>query len=234
VPGASDDVHDTGDNPVDPVGGYGSMQVHNHAATQTVFSMNLAAQSTQLLLEMDPPRAADQLLRIEELAASALAEIQSLVTQLRPPSVIEEGLPAALRRLCAERGARDALDITLELSCEPAASEPAAALPALTEKEAAGLYAIAQEALTNIAKHSGAAQAAVRLELTQGVSCLEIEDRGAGFDMTAALDQPGHLGLTSMAERASEIGWDLSVESQPGRGTRIRATRPAGRNGGPG
>jgi signal transduction histidine kinase len=73
------------------------------SVTQTVFSMNLAAQSTRLLLVKDPSRVGDQLLRIEELAANALAEIQSLVAQLRPRSVTEEGLPTALRGLAEQR-----------------------------------------------------------------------------------------------------------------------------------
>ncbi len=90
--------------------------------------------------------------------------------------------------------------------------------------EAAGLYAIAQEALTNVAKHSGARQATVRLDWRTGASCLEIEDRGAGFDTRAAPNQRGHLGLAGMTERAREIGWSLAVESRRGQGTRIRVT----------
>ena len=129
------------------------------SVTQTVFSMNLAAQSTRLLLDRDPSRAAGQLLRIEELAANAQAEIGSLVTQLRPRSATEEGLPAALRRLAAQREEQEGLQVSLEVDCERA----------LSEVEAAGLYAIAQEALTNIARHSGAREAAVRLDLKAAV-----------------------------------------------------------------
>ena len=58
--------------------------------------------------------------------------------------------------------------------------------------------------------------------------CLEIEDQGAGFDPAATLEQRGHLGLTGMTERAREIGWNLSVESQRGRGTRVRVLKQAG------
>jgi len=87
---------------------------------------------------------------------------------------------------------------------------------------AEGVYHIAQEALTNVTKHAGTGQATVRLNLAAGASFLEIEDRGLGFDPDLALSQRGHLGLASMAERAGEIGWRLSIESRPGRGTRIR------------
>jgi len=182
------------------------------SVTQTVFSMNLTVQSARLLLEREPDRAAGQLERLEELAASAMGEIQALVSQLRPTSVAEEGLPTALRRLAAERQARDGLDVTMEVSGERVLPDPVAA----------GLYRIAQEALTNVARHAGMQQATVRLNLVGEASLLEIEDGGLGFDPQVALGQRGHLGLAGMAERAREIGWSLSIESRPGCGTRMR------------
>jgi signal transduction histidine kinase len=85
-----------------------------------------------------------------------------------------------------------------------------------------GLYSIAHEALINVSRHSGICEAVVRLNLDENGSCLEIEDHGLGFDPQLTLDQRGHLGLAGMSERAHEIGWSLSVESQRGQGTRIR------------
>ncbi len=192
------------------------------SVTQTVFSMNLAAQSARLLLDKEPPfdrlrttpRASGQLLRLEELAANALREIQSLVSQLRPRSIVEEGLPSALRRLADEYQARDDLQVSLEVRGERA----------LSEAVATGLYAIAHEALTNVVKHSGVREAIIRLNLGAGDSCLEIEDHGLGFDPGANLNQRGHLGLAGMTERAREIGWSLSVDSRQGQGTRILVT----------
>ena len=181
------------------------------SVTQTVFSMNLAAQSARLLLDKDPPRVAEQLLRVDELAASALGEIQSLVSQLRPRSVLEEGLPSALRRLAEERGTRDELRVALEICGE----KP------LADAVATALYSIAHEALVNVAKHSGSREAVLRLNLSGSGSCLEIEDQGLGFDPQLAWNQTGHLGLAGMSERAREIGWGLKVESKRGRGTRI-------------
>jgi signal transduction histidine kinase len=184
------------------------------SVTQTVFSMNLAAQSAHLLLDKEPPRAAGQLLRLEELAVSALREIQSLVSQLRPRSIVEEGLPSALRRLAAEQKLRDSLQVSLDIHDERT----------LSETVAEGLYSIAHEALINVSKHSGTCEAIVRLNLGRHDSCLEIEDHGLGFNPQAALDQRGHLGLAGMFERADEIGWHLAIESRPGKGTRIRVT----------
>lgn len=181
------------------------------SVTQTVFSMNLAAQSARLLLDRDPPRVPEQLHRLDDLAASALGEIQSLVSQLRPRSVLEEGLPTALRRLADEHQVRDGLQVALEICGE----RP------LADRVAEGLYSIAHEALVNVAKHSGSHEAVLRLNLSESGSCLEIEDHGLGFDPHLVLNQPGHLGLAGMSERAGGIGWRLSVESQRGRGTRI-------------
>lgn len=188
------------------------------SVTQTVFSMNLGTQSARLLLDKEPLRVAWQLLRLEDLAASALREIQTLVSQLRPRSIVEEGLPAALRRLAAEK-TQDGLQVSLEIQEEATLSEAVATC----------LYSIAHEALINVSRHSGAHEAAILLEVGRDHSCLEIEDHGMGFDPEAALNQRGHLGLAGMYERAYEIGWTLSVQSRPGQGTRILVTdKPSG------
>jgi signal transduction histidine kinase len=188
------------------------------SVTQTVFSMNLAAQSAELLLEREPARAAGQLLRIEDLAASALREIQSLVSQLKPASIPQESLPAALRRLAAEKK-REGLRVALEIQGE----RP---LPRLITTS---LYEIAQEALVNVSKHSGVCEAIVRLTVDPGRYCLEIEDHGRGFDPETALAPHEHFGLAGITERTREIGWHLSIFSKPGQGTRICVTeQPSG------
>ena len=182
------------------------------SVTQTVFSMNLTVQSAHLLLDKEPGRVSGQLERLEELATSAMREIQALVSQLRPRSIADEGLPAALRRLAAERQTRDGLELILDMRDETGLPEP----------EAVGLYRIVQEALNNVAKHAETRQATIRLDLSEKPAYLEIEDHGQGFDTQAVMSKRGHLGLTGMSERARELGWHLSIESHPGQGTRIR------------
>ena len=184
------------------------------SVTQTVFSMNLATQSASLLLEKEPSRSLEQLLRLEDLAASALSEIQTLVSQLRPRSVAEEGLPTALRRMAAERQVREGLQVSLHISGDKS----------LSEMEAAGLYSITYEALTNVIKHSGVLEATVRLDLNEDEPYLEIEDHGLGFDPQATINQREHLGMIGMFEQANEIDWSLSVESHPRQGTCIRVS----------
>jgi hypothetical protein len=97
----------------------------------------------------------------------------------------------------------------------------------LPEPVAAGLYLIAQEALPNVSKHAGVSEATVRLRLTEGEASLEVEDHGRGFPVQAGAGERGHLGLAGMAERARDLGWHLTVESQPGRGTRLRVAEDA-------
>jgi signal transduction histidine kinase len=149
---------------------------------------------------------------LEELAASAQREIQSLVSQLTPPTLPKSSLPAALQKLALEQESRSGLHVSLEVQGEGNVSE----------KVASGLYAITQEALTNAAKHSGCQAAVIRLCMIAGQSCLEVEDHGLGFDPQSTSKQPGHLGLAGMSERANDIGWALTVQSQPGKGTCIR------------
>jgi signal transduction histidine kinase len=185
------------------------------SVTQTAFSMNLTAQSARLLLEKEPSRVAEQLSHLEQLAANALSEIQSLVSQLRPRSIPEEGLPTALRRLAQERESREGLHISLEIHGEKK----------LSEAEMLGLYSIAHEALTNVIKHSQVCEAKVRLNLDPEDSYLEVADDGVGFSPQEISSQQDHLGLVGMSERAREMGWNLSVESQSGQGTCVRVSQ---------
>ncbi|HSJ55193.1 MAG TPA: sensor histidine kinase [Anaerolineae bacterium] len=182
------------------------------SVTQTVFSMNLTVQSARLLFKRDPGRVDGQIERLEELAADAQREIQVLATRLRATPAVAEGLPAALRRLAAERLDRDGLVVAVQITGECPLSEPVVA----------GLYRITQEALTNVAKHAGTSHATVRLDLAEDRPALEISDEGLGFDPQTAMGHAGHLGLPGIAEQAGELGWSLSVVSQPGHGTRIR------------
>lgn len=121
-------------------------------------------------------------------------------------------MPRTLRRLAAERHARDGLQVFIEISGDRVLPAPVAS----------GLYAIAQESLNNVVKHAGTGQASIRLNLAGSGAYLEIQDDGPGFEPETALAKPGHLGLVGMTDRAREIGWNLIIDSGCGRGTRIR------------
>jgi signal transduction histidine kinase len=185
------------------------------SVTQTLFSMNLTVQAATLLAGKDSGQLAAQLDRLQELARNALGEIHVLASQLRTRSLAEEGLEAALHRLVDERHKRDGLQIRLEVSGR--AREKGLSEPVVT-----GLYRIAQEALNNVARHAGTSEAVVRLDLESQPAYLEVEDRGCGFERNQLVPQLDHMGLAGMEERARELGWQLKVDSQPGRGTRVR------------
>ncbi len=184
------------------------------SVTQTIFSMTLTTQSTLLLLERDPSRVGAQLDRLHQLAQSALAEMRVLISELRPEKVTEGGLVEALRRHLTGHRVSESLAVTLEVQGD----QP------LSSAEEQGLFRIAQEALNNIVKHAQTSQARIGLHLEEPL-WLEIEDQGQGFNLERARDG-GHVGLSSMGERAAEIGWNLRIITTPGAGTCVRVEKP--------
>jgi signal transduction histidine kinase len=186
------------------------------SVTQTVFSMTLAVQTAQVLLAKDVSRVAAQLDRVVELARNASREIQTIVKQLRPASIAEQGLAAALRDYLADREVRDGLIAHLEVNGE--AQWP--------DNVTIGLYRIVQEAVNNVIKHAGTHEVTIKLNGCDRPASVEVIDDGAGFVVSELTPQRGHMGLASMAERAREIGWSMTIESQPGQGTHVKVIEP--------
>lgn len=152
---------------------------------------------------------------IRQLADTAIAETRVLLGRLRPETLEAEGLVAALDRHVA--ALRDRYGIAAEATLGPE--------PETTPEAKHALYRIAQESLHNVAKHSGARHVRLHLLSGPGTVTLTVADDGVGFDSRGPF--PGRLGLLSMRERAREVGGTLSVESRPGRGSRVRVTVPA-------
>jgi signal transduction histidine kinase len=183
------------------------------SVTQTVFSMTLATESALLLLGRDPSQVEPQLDHLTRLAQSALSQMQTLISELRPGAMTAGGLVAALRRHLAERTILDPLAISLEVEGEGS----------LLPSEERGLYAIAREAVNNIVKHARATRACIRLHLEEPF-WMEATDDGLGF-VVASVAKGDGVGLIGMREQAAEIGWDLELRSAPGEGTRLRVVR---------
>lgn len=164
----------------------------------------------------DHPDEADRLL--VDLAADTrrtIDEVRRLTFDLRPPALDELGLVGAIREQAArfERTpGGPAIDVQAALP---------AALPAAVEVAA---YRIAVEALTNVARHSGARIARVRIDLEHDALMLEVVDDGRGRSLGGPTDIG--VGLRSMRERAEELGGSLSVTDAAGGGTRVRACLP--------
>jgi signal transduction histidine kinase len=184
------------------------------SVSQALYGIGLGARTARELLDRDPDQAAGPLDYVLSLAEAGLAEMRSLIFELRPDSLEKEGLVAALEKQTAALRARH--DITVHTDCD---EEPLLPFPA---KEA--LYRIAVEALNNTVKHARASRVELSLEQTEAGVHLRIRDDGIGFD--PAGEYPGHFGLDSMRERALHLGGNVTIESEPGQGTTVDAFVP--------
>jgi len=178
------------------------------SVSQALYGIALGLHSARIQFDRDPrelPASLDYLLSLAEVA---LAEMRALIFELRPESMEREGLVAALSRQGAALQARHDIVVQTDLCEEPA-------LPLKVKQE---LYRIAQEALHNTVKHARASKVDLVLRRTANAVILEVRDDGVGFDPLGSF--PGHLGLRSMQERASNLGGTLQIESAQGAGTR--------------
>jgi signal transduction histidine kinase len=184
------------------------------SVTQSLVSMNLLAQVVPALWETEQDAARRHLAQIRELTRSALAEMRTLLVELRPVDQRQPDLGQALRHHAAAFERRTGIAVALD-------APAAVSLPDLV---AYALSRIAQEALTNVARHARARH--VTLALAGGPPTrLVVADDGRGFapEQIAATS----LGLVSMRERAASIGAQLEVHSTPGAGTRVVLAWPA-------
>ena len=184
------------------------------AVSQTLFSVSLIAEVLPRIYARDPGQGAQRLEELRQLTRGALAEMRTLLLELRPAALAEANLNDLLKQLGEAVTGR--ARIPVEVTTEDAGTLP-------TDVRVA-LYRIAQEALNNVAKHSGAARATVSLSAldeTDGLR-LAIQDDGTGFDPNAA--GTGQLGLGIMRERAEAIKASLVITSAPGQGTTVSAT----------
>ncbi|GAA4610715.1 sensor histidine kinase [Actinoallomurus liliacearum] len=157
-------------------------------------------------------RHADQ---AQALARDNLAEARRSVEALRPPHLDKARLPEAISGLSERWSRTSGISVGVETTGEPR--------PMLPDVEVA-LFRVAQEALTNVAKHAGASRVGLTLSYLDDVVLLDVRDDGVGFDPAA--DGRG-FGLTSMRQRLLRVAGRLEIESSPGEGTAINATVPA-------
>ena len=179
------------------------------AVTQTLFSTTLIADVLPDIWALNPEEGKRRLEEIRQMTRGALAEMRTLLVELRPNALVEVPLPTLLRQLTEALSGRSRISIQLS-------AEGERKLPADVQ---VGLYRLAQEALNNIVKHAKANQAIVTLRCSDETVRLTVADNGMGFDPTAVTAD--HLGLKIMRERAEAIGAKLTIYSEPDEETQI-------------
>ncbi|MEV0265516.1 GAF domain-containing sensor histidine kinase [Streptomyces sp. NPDC050617] len=188
------------------------------AVAQKLFSLRLTAQAATALVDRDPARAKGELQQVAALAAEAADELRAAVVELRPAALDEDGLIATLRTQIQVLDRAHTASVTFD-------AHGVRALPAAQEE---ALLRVAQEALHNALRHSGADRVDVTLVRRGQGALLRVSDDGRGFDPLAVRRAGRHLGLVSMRDRASGAGGRMTVKSGPGKGTAIEMEVPGG------
>jgi len=190
----------------------------------TAVGLGLRGVETQLAQSSCDPELSSLAGQVKELrtfSQNALGELRNIIGDLRPPQLDELGLSAALRWYVQDYARRRSLPVDLVMEgnddCLPADYRTV-------------LFRIAQESLTNIAKHAHAQQVAVHLHVREDAIEMTIADDGVGFDPTLPeqlASQPAvGWGVVGMRERALLLGGNCSIDTTPGRGTCVRVTAP--------
>lgn len=179
---------------------------------QQVFSISISAAAAQNHLEANPTAAREALQDVKQSAQEAMVEMRAMLQQLSPAPLEKVGLVQALRDQCEALAFRTGAQTDIQFGNLPSDQQ----LPMGAQET---LFRIAQEALSNIARHARAHHVVLRLETgDQPVLTLRIEDDGQGFEVAAAAQG---MGLHNIRSRAESIGAALTITSQPGSGTSL-------------
>lgn len=186
-------------------------EIHDTLA-QGLTGVGLQLEGALRALDSDTERARDRLQRALTMNRETLEEARRSVLDLRSeplPSPLPESIASLGRRVTAETGIRVHVSET--------------EVPPLAERIERELYRIAQEALVNAQRHSGAGEVDVQIRATNGILELVVRDDGHGFKPAAT---PGRFGLVGMRERAHLLDGTLTIRSAPGHGTTVRVRVP--------
>lgn len=178
----------------------------------------------QLIAQLTAPEPGGAESKVGRLAAKTLTiadatleEIRRAVGMLGPAILDDVGLTAAIERLCDDFGDRD--DVTITCSVDVPEDGLSPALESVC-------YRVAQEALTNAARHANASEVQVDLRVEDDRILLEVRDNGRGFVPGTRPEGPGGRGLVGMRERVELLGGTLRIDSAPGEGTAVRVDLP--------
>jgi signal transduction histidine kinase len=179
------------------------------AVSQTLFSASLIADVLPRLWEKNPDEGRRRLEEIRQLTRGALAEMRTLLFELRPAALADAELGYLLHQLAESITGRSRIpvEVHVEGECD------------LPPEMKVALYRITQEALNNFAKHADASEAKVNLNCKSGEVLLVISDNGKGFNVASV--HPESLGLGIMRERAKGIGAEFRINSKIGAGSEV-------------
>lgn len=186
---------------------------------QSLNALVVGLNTVTAALERTPPEVPELLRRLRFSASDTVQELQTIIYDLRPSLLDDLGLSRAVRWYAEERLASQGITVFFD------AQE--ADFPLSSELET-GLFRIAQEAITNIAKHARARRVEIRLGTAGEHVIMEVIDNGSGFvvSSSSSTGPTENWGLLGMRERATLLGGELTVTSEPDQGTRIAVTLP--------
>ena len=190
--------------------------------TQSVAAMAMRINLARRMMDRNAPSAADELVKIEELAHRTSKEIRHMLFTLRPLILESQGLAAALQAMAEKM--RETYSQNMVISVDQKLSDQ------LEMGKQGVIFYIVEEAANNARKHANAANIWVRLStLEQGIALLEIADDGIGFDpddIEKGYDKRGSLGMVNLRERTELVNGMLNIDSAPGKGTRVQVYIP--------
>jgi NarL family two-component system sensor histidine kinase LiaS len=189
---------------------------------QQSFATYMQVRAARNLLHSDPAAAEKHLEEAEGLIKTSQQELNLLIGELRPAALEDQGLAGALRSYLKTWYEHTRIPITLQVTGERR-------LPLALEQ---AVFRVSQEALSNVARHSHASAAALKLEYQLEYVRLEISDNGVGFDPRQVTGQG--FGLESMRDRLAALGGQLEIHSEKDQGARVAAVVPLAQNGGMG
>ena len=190
--------------------------------TQTVAALAMRVNFARRLMDRDASAAAEELYKIEDLARKTTKEIRHMLFTLRPLVLESQGLTAALQSMAEKMAETFGQSVTIDTDEE--------VISQMEMSKQGVVFYIAEEAVNNARKHAQAEHIWVRVqEMEKDLALLEIEDDGIGFStasVEAAYEDRGSLGMVNMRERTQLVNGVLKIDSEEGRGTRVRVVIP--------
>ncbi|HYK95092.1 MAG TPA: GAF domain-containing sensor histidine kinase [Candidatus Dormibacteraeota bacterium] len=186
---------------------------------QSIYAVSLSLEDVLELIDTDRDRALSRVDRAIDRLHTTIGDIRQFIVGLGPESYI--GLGPALQAMSRELLAGSPAQLSLDVA------DAVLLVGRLPPEAAHELVQIAREALSNVARHSGARQATVAVRVNDDILTLTVEDDGVGFEPGRRLDGT-HFGLANLRDRTAVLGGTIAVESEPGSGTRIIVRLPIG------